>query len=186
MAALDAYIYWTTDFLDAAQNDIESPQYRKHSAIGIGCPKPTGIVTYEDILDALLQKTSLDEKDFFDRDHLIPLTKGRKEADINSVSSNRSIVRMKNVIPVYPTKMYAAFERSERRSHENDSTLRRRIISGPDNRGSDEYSDIIRRRNISGPDDGVDGAGEHSGQGFDGTNERDAVLRVDAVNDHSS
>jgi len=85
-----------------------------------------------------------------------------------------------------PQRCTAAFERSERRSHEIDSTLRRRILSGPDNRRNDEDGDIIRRRNISGPDDGVDGAGEHSGQGFDGTNERGAVLRVDAINDHSS
>lgn len=78
MVGLDEHIDWTADFLDAAQNDIEPPQHRKQSVTGIGCPKPIGIITYEDILDALLQKTSLDEKDFFDRDHVIPPTKGRK------------------------------------------------------------------------------------------------------------
>jgi metal transporter CNNM len=166
MVALDAHIDWTTDFLDAAQNDIELPQHRKQSVIGIGCPKPIGIVTYEDILDALLQKTSLDEKDFFDRDQVMPPTKGRKEGDINSVSSNHSIIRTKKAVPVYVSKVHAAFERFERRSVETNN--------------------IIRRRNISGPDDGIDGTSEQSGQGFDGADERDVTSRTDAINDSSS
>lgn len=183
MVALDAHIDWTTDFLDAAQNDIELPQHRKQSVIGIGCPKPIGIVTYEDILDALLQKTSLDEKDFFDRDHIIPPTKGRKEGDTNSVSSKHSIVRTNKAVPVYAVKAHAAFER---RSEENDGIIRRRITSRPENRGSGEDNGIIRQRNIAGPDDGIDGTSEHSGQGFDGANERDTTLRTDAINDSSS
>src|ERR1700722_5407438 len=93
MRVLDEQVGWTTDFLDAAQNDMEVPQHRKQSIIGIGCPKPIGIVTYEDIVDSLLQKTSLDEKDFFDRNTFTPPTKGRKEGDDTSVTSNFSVVR---------------------------------------------------------------------------------------------
>lgn len=183
MVGLDAHIDWTTDFLDAAQNDIEPPQHHKQGVIGIGCPKPIGIVTYEDILDALLQKTSLDEKDFFDRDHVIPPTKRRKEGDTNSVSSNYSIVRTKKAVPVYATKVHAAFER---RNEDIDGIIRRRIISRLENRGSGEDNGIIRRRNISGPDDGIDGTSEHSGQGLDGANERDATSHTDAIIDSSS
>jgi len=153
---LDEHIDWTTDFLDAAQNDIEPPQHRKQSVIGIGCPKPICIITYEDILDALLQETSLDEKDFSNRDHVIPPTKGRKEGDTNSVLSNRSIVRSKKVVPVYATKVHAVFER---RSERNDSIIRRRIISRPENSGSGEDNGITRRRNISRLD-GIDGTSE--------------------------
>lgn len=96
----------------------------------------------------------------------MPPIQGRREGDINSVSSNHSIVRTEIAMPVYATNVHAAFERPERRSHENDG--------------------ILRRRNISGPDDGIDGASEHSGQGFDGTNKRGATLRVDAIDDRIS
>jgi metal transporter CNNM len=162
MGALDAHVDWTTDFLEAAQNDLDVPRHRKQSVIGIGCPKPIGIVTYEDILDALLQKTSLDEKDFFSRDNVVPPTKGRKEGDDNSVSSNHSIVRTRKSVPAYVQRLHAAFERGEK------------------NKG------ILRRRNISGPAVGVDGVSALSGQGFDGANDRKIPSHADASNDCSS
>jgi hypothetical protein len=186
MAALDAHIDWTTDFLDAAQNDIVCPLHRKHSVIGIGCPKPIGIVTYEDILDVLLQKTTLDEKDFFDREPVMTLTKAKKEGDINSVSNNHGIMKTKMKMPVDATKTHAAFERSERTSHEMDVILRRPIISGLDNRISNKNDGIIRQHNTVGPDDIIDGTSDHSRQGIDGTNEYGITLRLDAVDDYSS
>lgn len=126
---------------------------------------------------------SLDEKDFFDRDHVIPPANRRKEGDTNSVSSNHSIVRTKKANPVYATKVHAAFER---RNEESDGIIRRRIIAGLVNRGSGEHDGIIHRRNISRPDDRIDGTSEHSEQGFDGANERDATSRTDTRIDRSS
>lgn len=56
---------WTADFLAAAQNKAKIQT--KHNALGIRSPEPLGIVTFEDIIDTVLQKTSHDEKDFFNR-----------------------------------------------------------------------------------------------------------------------
>lgn len=162
MGALDAQVDWTTDFLEAAQNDLDVPQHRKQSVIGIGCPKPIGIVTYEDVLDALLQKTSLDEKDFFDRGNFVPPTKGRKQGDDTSVSSSHSIVRTRKDVPAYVQRLHAAFERSD----ENKGTL--------------------QRRNISGPAVCNDGVSEVSGQGFDGVDDRNITSHSEAINDCSS
>lgn len=162
MGALDAQVDWTTDFLEAAQNDLNLPKHRKQSVIGIGCPKPIGIVTYEDVLDALLQKTSLDEKDFFDRENFMPPTKGRKEGDDASVSSNHSIVKTRKVVPAYVQRLQAAFERSG----ENKGTLRRRNISGL----------AACNEEVSEP----------SGPGFDGTNDNNITLNAHIFNDRSS
>lgn len=58
---------WTTDILEAAKTNIQD---HGHTIIGIGCPKPIGIITFEDVIDTILQKTSRDEKDYFDRKQL--------------------------------------------------------------------------------------------------------------------
>jgi metal transporter CNNM len=42
---------------------------------------PVGIVTFEDIIDTILQKTSRDENDFFDRPTSTPPTKSKKVGD---------------------------------------------------------------------------------------------------------
>jgi len=54
--------------------------YGQH-VTGVRTPKPIGIITFEDIIDALLQKTSHDEKDFFDRKTSFPPTNLRKAGD---------------------------------------------------------------------------------------------------------
>lgn len=68
----------TLQFLEAAKANIEG---RGHRILGIRSPTPIGIITFEDIIDTILQKTSRDEKDYFDRGHELPLTKTRKTGD---------------------------------------------------------------------------------------------------------
>ena len=51
-------------------------------------PKPIGIVTFEDIIDAILQKTSRDESDFFNRGNMPPPTKCKKAADCIKFACN--------------------------------------------------------------------------------------------------
>lgn len=65
---------WETDYLAAAQ-------FCGQRVTGIRTPKPIGIVTFEDIIDSLVQRTSHDEKDFFDRNTNFPPTKSRKAGD---------------------------------------------------------------------------------------------------------
>lgn len=65
---------WEADFIAATQ-------FRGRHVVGIKSPKPIGIVTFEDIIDSLLQRTSHDEKDFFDRRTSFPPKKSRKTGD---------------------------------------------------------------------------------------------------------
>jgi len=69
------------DFLANAQSKVEHFPRRIQNTIGIKAPKPVGIVTFEDIIDLIFQKTSRDEKDFFDRNNATPSTKSRKAGD---------------------------------------------------------------------------------------------------------
>jgi len=56
---------WTKDFLDDALAGIGNLKHGRHHVVGIRCPEPLGIVTYEDIVDAILQQKNRDEKDFY-------------------------------------------------------------------------------------------------------------------------
>ncbi|KUJ07276.1 uncharacterized protein LY89DRAFT_766407 [Mollisia scopiformis] len=72
---------WSMDYLVAARAAIEKGVDEKLDSPGIMSPKPIGIVTFEDIIDTILQKTSRDEKDFFERNTATPPTKTRKAGD---------------------------------------------------------------------------------------------------------
>lgn len=72
---------WDSSFLEAAQMDLQSQALRKDNVIGIKSQSPVGIITFEDIIDTILQKTSRDERDFFDRGNITPPTKKRKAGD---------------------------------------------------------------------------------------------------------
>ncbi|KAE8443454.1 hypothetical protein EG329_001851 [Mollisiaceae sp. DMI_Dod_QoI] len=72
---------WTMDYLAAARAASDNYDDKKYHSRGIRSPKPIGIVTFEDIIDTILQKTSRDEKDFYDRKTLTPPTKTKKTGD---------------------------------------------------------------------------------------------------------
>jgi metal transporter CNNM len=74
---------WSLRFLMAAEAVMEGNVDEKCISPGISTPKPIGIITYEDIIDMILQKTSLDEKDFYDRNTFSPPTKTRKAGDFS-------------------------------------------------------------------------------------------------------
>lgn len=82
---------WATDTLEAAKANIEDCD---HKVIGIRSPKPIGIVTFEDVIDTILQKTSRDEKDYFGRGSQLPLTKTMKLGD---GAQNPTLVRPQEV-----------------------------------------------------------------------------------------
>jgi len=81
LKASKAKFDWTIDFLEAAQLSADDSLLRRHRIHGIRCPKPVGIITFEDIIDTILQKTSRDENDFFDRPTSTPPTKSKKAGD---------------------------------------------------------------------------------------------------------
>ena len=85
--ALGSQADWTTEwasgFLEASQIDLQSQITRKENVVGVKLPcAPAGIITFEDIIDTIIQKTSYDERDFFDRDNIAPPTKRKKAGDI--------------------------------------------------------------------------------------------------------
>jgi metal transporter CNNM len=74
----------------AVQSHVENTARAKQDLGGIMSPKPIGIITFEDILDAILQKTSRDERDFFGRGNIQPPTKAKKPADCMEFTCNYS------------------------------------------------------------------------------------------------
>jgi len=106
---------WTVDYLEAAQLSANDSLLRRHRIHGIRCPKPVGIVTFEDIIDTILQKTSCDENDFFDRPTSTPPTKCKNAGDysprpvIGGIAPN-------STIPIKHSKGPISFEKS---SHPN-------------------------------------------------------------------
>lgn len=74
---------WSLHFLVAAGAVMENNVDEKHDNLGIKSPKPIGIITYEDVIDTILQKTSLDEKDLYERNTLSTPTKTRKAVPID-------------------------------------------------------------------------------------------------------
>lgn len=76
----------TTDHF--IQSNIEKAFLSSRDLADSMSPKPIGIVTFEDIVDAILQKTSRDEKDFFCRGNMPPPTKSKKAADCIKLTCN--------------------------------------------------------------------------------------------------
>ncbi len=116
--------HWTMDYLRAAQAAAADQDQSRQNCMGIRCPQPLGIVTFEDIIDTILQKTSRDERDFFDRDTSSPPTKFKKVGDYSphvSASGKK--------LPRSPKGAHVTFDKSG-----NPNTLRKRNISNK-NRG---------------------------------------------------
>ena len=61
---MNAQPEWRKDFLDGALAGIEN-KGRRYNVMGTRCPEPLGIVTFEDIVDKIIQNTSRDERDFY-------------------------------------------------------------------------------------------------------------------------
>jgi metal transporter CNNM len=138
LKASKAKFDWTIDFLQAAHLNADDSLLQRHRIFGIRSPKPVGIITFEDIIDTILQKTSRDENDFFDRSTSTPPTKGKKLGDysprpvIGGIAPN-------STIPIKHSKGHMSFEKSNEKNE-----LRRRKPSGNENPsnldGADERS----------------------------------------------
>lgn len=78
-AEIGLKVDWTNDFIHAAKagtctNTTDFLEGHKIGAnAGIGCPEPLGIVTYQDIIDCMMQRKSSDEKVFFDLEGKVQL-----------------------------------------------------------------------------------------------------------------
>ncbi|KAE9372393.1 hypothetical protein N431DRAFT_408613 [Stipitochalara longipes BDJ] len=144
LKASKAKFDWTVDFLEAAQLSADDSLLRRHRIHGIRCPKPVGIVTFEDIIDTILQKTSRDENDFFDRPTSTPPTKSKKAGDytpkpvIGGIAPNSTISPKHSKGPIsfqnsaHPNKLRkrkpsghenpANLDGANERSHDSDSS----------------------------------------------------------------
>ena len=87
----------------AVQSHVENTVRAKQDLGGIISPKPIGIVTFEDIVDAILQKTSRDERDFFGRGNIPPPTKVKKPADCMKFTCNYS--QKDQGVSIFPQKV---------------------------------------------------------------------------------
>jgi metal transporter CNNM len=137
--ASQAKFDWTVDFLQAAQLSADDSLLQRHRIHGIRCPKPVGIVTFEDIIDTILQKTSRDENDFFDRPTSTPPTKCKKAGDYSS----RPVIgglAPNSTIPIKPSNSPISFDNSD------TNKLRKRKPSANEHPanfdGADERSNV--------------------------------------------
>ncbi|KAH7381756.1 hypothetical protein BKA64DRAFT_212606 [Cadophora sp. MPI-SDFR-AT-0126] len=133
--------YWTWDYLKFAQAAAIDQEHSRQHVLGVECPKPLGIITFEDVIDTILQKTSRDERDFFDRDCSYPPTKSKKSGDF---SLNSTAHKTDKILPRSPKRAHVTFEKSV-----NPGTIRKRKVSnkvsapggldGADDRSIDGY-----------------------------------------------
>jgi metal transporter CNNM len=77
MKTAESQVDWTSDwaanFLRASQMDIKRPGSLKQNVVGFESPAPIGIITFEDIIDTILQKPSRDERAFFSVNQVLSL-----------------------------------------------------------------------------------------------------------------
>lgn len=179
LKASKAKFDWTVDFLQAAHLSADDSLLRRHRIHGIRCPKPVGIVTFEDIIDTILQKTSRDENDFFDRPASTPPTKGKKAGDysprpvIGGITPN-------STIPIKRTKGPISFESSghpnklrkrKPSEHENPANLDGADERGPESSSSDTISAPVSRKDF------VESSyTQNSSGGFHGANNSDSSI----------
>ncbi|KAL2065398.1 hypothetical protein VTL71DRAFT_3068 [Oculimacula yallundae] len=129
--------FWTMDYLKGAQAAAVDHEHTRQNVLGIECPQPIGILTFEDIVDTIFQKTSRDEKDFFERNCSLPPTKTKKIGDYPSPESASGVDQE---LPRSPKNAHVTFDKSV-----NPGTMRKRKVSN----------------NVSGLA-GMDGADDHS------------------------
>jgi len=170
---------WTVDFLEAAQLSANDSLVRRHRIHGIRCPKPVGIVTFEDIIDTILQKTSCDENDFFDRPTSTPPTKSKKAGDysprpvIGGIATN-------STIPIKHSKGPISFEKSshpnklrKRKPSENENPAN---LDGADERSCDTSSSSSMRAQKSRKDFIESSNTQNSQGGFHGAQNSDSSI----------
>lgn len=110
---------WINEYLKAASPSQDQDQNQPQSIQGVQCSKPVGIITFEDIIDAILQKTSWDEKDYFDRGNQAPGTKSKKAGDFAAIDQSTPV----NTVTV--PKVVGIIENSDKAS----GTMRKRRVS---------------------------------------------------------
>lgn len=118
---------WGMDYLAAAKAAIERETDEKFNSPGIKSPKPIGIVTFEDIIDMILQKTSRDEKDFYDRNTSSPPTKTRKAGDFPVDMA--ALVKSHSIPPEPQIQIRQVSQASERPFRAASNTLRKRKVT---------------------------------------------------------
>ena len=176
MKAVAGEVDWTTDFIDAARATSSADVHRRQSVLGIRSPKPVGIVTFGDLIDTILQKTSRDERDFFDRDTNSPPTKAKKTGDYPSKSSIQRGLQNSSKFPTYGQKSSTSFQNSMQQG-----TLRRRNLSNNEKAGGamdgvdersiqEEYGRDIKLEKLRN-DQGESSYTEDSRGGFHGSNQ---------------
>jgi metal transporter CNNM len=129
---------WAIDTLEAAKENIEDRGYK---TFGIRSPEPIGIVTFEDLIDTILQKTSRDEKDYFNHGSQLPLTKTKKLGD---GAPNPTLA---NPQEVYSPKSKRTANKLQKFPAYNDESI-------PADRAPTSWRDsllptTVRRRNVS-------------------------------------
>jgi metal transporter CNNM len=110
------------DILASARANAAHTSYQQN-AYGIRAPRPVGIITFEDIINAILQKTSHDEKDFFGMANHVPPPKIQKPSGVTTQITPRDSSPLGHIYPIYMPK-----SRSQKASPKN-STLRFRTNS---------------------------------------------------------
>jgi metal transporter CNNM len=127
LKASKAKFDWTIDFLRSAELNADDSLLRRHRIHGIRAPKPIGIITFEDIIDTILQKTSRDENDFFDRNNSTPPTKGKKAGDYSPPRPVIGGIAPNSSVPIKPSKGHLSQKSKDR------NTLRKRKPSIKEN-----------------------------------------------------
>ena len=94
---------WSKGFLDGALGDIDN--LKRYHVTGIRCSEPLGIITFEDILAMILQKTSRDERDFYDNRHL-HRTKSKNVGDCETISTLRRLVCLSETVEFCFSMLY--------------------------------------------------------------------------------
>lgn len=146
----------TLQFLEAAKTNIED---RGHKILGIKSPTPIGIITFEDIIDTILQKTSRDEKDYFDRGHELPLTKTRKTGDCMSKPTLATPPPAPSIFT--PKSQQTVLKKPPKMPGANSTSVL--ADRAPNSYRSSGFPGTVRKRNVSKNEkiDTVDGADDN-------------------------
>jgi len=150
----------TLQYLEVAKANIED---RCHKILGIRSPTPIGIITFEDVVDTILQKTSRDEKDYFDRDHALPLTKTKKLGDCTPKPTTLVGYSLPRIFT--PKSERAVLKKQPKLQETNSTSVP--VDEAPNSYQSSILPGKVRKRNVSKNEkittvDGADDGHSHS------------------------